>query len=179
MYINGNWTQSESGQTYDAIDPAKGEPFARVAKGTRKDALRAIAAANEALKTWRKVPLWERSALCVKVAGILDQRKEEMADILCTELGKPRHTEASGEAGEASVPWRVAAEQAKYFEGHTKPCQDPKKRVLIFWRPRGVVTASRSWSRQRSRISTLDPRSRMKVTVPGSRFSPSSPPGRT
>ena len=47
MYIDGNWSQSESGQTYDAINPAKGEAFARVAKGTRKDAQRAVAAANE------------------------------------------------------------------------------------------------------------------------------------
>lgn len=146
MYIGGEWSGSESGQTYDAINPAKGEPFAKVAKGTRKDAQRAVAAANEALKTWRKVPLWERSAYCVKVAEVLDRRKEEMADILCTELGKPRHTEASGEAGETPVPWRVAAEQAKYFEGHTKPAQDAKKRVLTFWRPRGVVTAITPWN---------------------------------
>jgi succinate-semialdehyde dehydrogenase/glutarate-semialdehyde dehydrogenase len=146
MYIDGKWCRSESNQTYDGIDPARGEPFARVAKGTRDDARRAIAAANQAQKSWRKVPLWERSAICMKVADVLDRRKEEMADILCTELGKPRHGEAAIEASEASVPWRVAAEQAKYFEAYTKPCQDPKKRVLTFWRPRGVVTALTPWN---------------------------------
>jgi len=146
MYVDGQWVQSASGRTYKAINPAKGEPFALVPEGTREDARRAVAAANDALKSWRNVPLWERSALCVKVAEILDRRKEELADILCTELGKPRHGEASIEAGEASVPWRVAAEQAKYFEGNTKPAQDAKKRVLTFWRPRGVVTAITPWN---------------------------------
>jgi succinate-semialdehyde dehydrogenase/glutarate-semialdehyde dehydrogenase len=82
----------------------------------------------------------------MKVADILDQRKEEIADTLCTELGKPRHGEAAMEASEASVPWRVAAEQAKYFEGHTKPSADAKKRVLTFWRPRGVVAALTPWN---------------------------------
>ena len=146
IYIDGQWLQSSSGKTYQAMNPAKGEPFALVPEGTREDARKAVAAANEALKTWRHVPLWERSAICVKVAEILDRRKEELADILCTELGKPRHGEAAIEAGEASVPWRVAAEQAKYFEAHTKPCQDPKKRVLTFWRPRGVITAITPWN---------------------------------
>ena len=146
MYINGKWTDSSSGKTYDAINPAKGEPFALIPQGAREDARLAIAAANEALKTWRNAPLWERSAMCVKVADLLDKKKEELADILCTELGKPRHSEAITEASEASAPWRIAAEQAKYFEAHTKPCQDPKKRVLTFWRPRGVVTALTPWN---------------------------------
>jgi acyl-CoA reductase-like NAD-dependent aldehyde dehydrogenase len=145
-YINGAWCEAQSGATYDAMNPGTGEPFATIAKGGREDAKRAVAAANEAFETWRKVPLWERSAICVKVAEVLDQRQEEVGDILCTELGKPRHQEAKFESGEASVPWRVAAEQAKYLEAHTKPCEDPNKRVLTFRQPRGVVTAITPWN---------------------------------
>ena len=146
MYIDGQWCSAQSGETYDAINPALGESFDKIPKGGREDARRAIAAANEAFETWRKVPLWERSEMCVKIAQIIDEHIDELADILCTELGKPRHQEAKFEAGEASVPWRVAAEQAKYFEAHTKPCQDPQKRVLTFWQPRGVVTAITPWN---------------------------------
>ena len=146
MYIDGQWCDSESSRTYDAINPALAEPFGKVVEGTRADAQRAIAAANEAQKTWREVPLWERCALCVKVADVIDQKIEELSDILCTELGKPRKWEAHLEAEEGSVPWRYAAEQAKYFEGHTKPGQDHNKRVLTFWRPRGVVTALTPWN---------------------------------
>jgi len=146
MYIDGQWCAAQSGETYDAINPALGEPFGKIPKGGREDAQRAIAAANEASETWRKVPLWERSAMCVKIAEVLDRRQNEIADILCTELGKPRHQEAAFEAGDTSTPWRVAAEQAKYFEAHTKPCQDPAKRVLTFWQPRGVVTVITPWN---------------------------------
>lgn len=146
MYIDGQWCDAQSGETFDAINPALGEPFGSVAKGTRADAQRAIAAANEALKTWRQVPLWERSATCVAIADVIDRHKDELADVLCTELGKPRHGEASDEARETATPWRVAAEQAKYFEGHTKPCADPRKRVLTFWRPRGVIAALTPWN---------------------------------
>jgi succinate-semialdehyde dehydrogenase/glutarate-semialdehyde dehydrogenase len=146
MYINGAWCDAESGATYDAVNPATGKPFATVAKGSRKDAQRAIAAANEAQREWKRLPLWERSAMCMKVAEILDRHKSELADILTTELGKPRHGEADMEASEASVPWRIAAETAKYFEGHTKPSQDAKKRVLTFWKPRGVITVLTPWN---------------------------------
>ena len=146
MYIDGKWCGAESGETYDGINPALGEPFGKIACGGRADAQRAVAAANKALPSWREVPLWERSALCVKIANILDQQKEALAEILCTELGKPLHGEAADEAGETSAPWHVAAEQAKYFEGHTKPCADPQKRVLTFWRPRGVVAAITPWN---------------------------------
>jgi len=146
MYIDGQWCGAESGETYEAINPAKGESFGKVACGGRTDAKKAVAAANRALVNWREVPLWERSAKCMEIADILDSKKEELADILCTELGKPRHGEAADEAGETSTPWRVAAEQAKYFEGNTKPCADAKKRVLTFWRPRGVVAAITPWN---------------------------------
>ena len=146
MYIDGEWCDSESGAFYDAIDPSTGEPFGRIPQGTRIDAQRAIAAAARAQVEWKQVPLWDRSALCVRIADIIEQRKAELADILCTELGKPLHGEASDEAGESDVPWRAAAEQAKYFEAHTKPCADPQKRVLTFRRPRGVVTAITPWN---------------------------------
>ena len=48
MYINGEWCDAASGETYDAINPALGEPFGTIPKGGREDAQRAIAAANEA-----------------------------------------------------------------------------------------------------------------------------------
>jgi acyl-CoA reductase-like NAD-dependent aldehyde dehydrogenase len=146
MYIDGAWSDASNGATYDAINPALGTAFGTVPLGSRDDARRAIDAANSASKTWRQVPLWDRSAMCQKVADILDRRREELADILCTELGKPRRQEATFEANEASVPWRIAAEQAKYFEAYTKPCQDRNKRVTTFWKPRGVVAAMTPWN---------------------------------
>ena len=110
MYIDGQWCDAASGETYDAVNPALAKPFGRIPKGGRDDARRAIGAANRAYETWRKVPLWERAAMCHKIADIIARRQDELADVLCTELGKPRHQEAIWEAGESDVPWRIAAE---------------------------------------------------------------------
>jgi acyl-CoA reductase-like NAD-dependent aldehyde dehydrogenase len=146
MYIDGRWCDAASGDTFDAINPALGSAFGVIPKGGRDDAQRAVAAANKAFLTWRNVSLWERSAMCMRVADILDNRKDELADILCTELGKPRHQEAQMEASEASTPWRIAGEQAKYLEANTVPCEDPHKRVLTFRQPLGVVSVMTPWN---------------------------------
>ena len=146
MYIDGEWCGSESGRTFDAINPATGAAFARVSRGSRADAQRAIAAANQARKTWSKVPLWERAALCMAMADALAAQTDDLADVLCTELGKPWHGEALDEAREVPVNYRQAAELAKYFEGSTIPSQDARKRVLSLRQPQGVVAVITPWN---------------------------------
>src|SRR5687767_546522 len=128
MYIDGQWCVAESGESYDAINPATAKPFAKIPRGSRADACRAIAAANAAQKSWAQVSLWERAALCTRMAQVLAEHIDDLAEILCTELGKPRHGEALDEARETPVNFRQAAEQAKFFEGFTIPVQDPRKR---------------------------------------------------
>ena len=146
MYIDGQWCDSESGRTFDAINPATGKPFARVPRGTRADARRAIAAANEAFETWSQVPLWERADLCVRMADLVEAQGDALASILCTELGKPRYGEAVEEAAETPANFRYAAEQAKWLEGATIPVQDASKRVFSIRRPRGVITVLTPWN---------------------------------
>jgi acyl-CoA reductase-like NAD-dependent aldehyde dehydrogenase len=146
MCIDGQWCDSESGQTFDALNPATGKPFARIARGTRDDARRAIASANEAYQTWSHVPLWERAALCMKMADVVLARQDDLAAILCTELGKPRQGEAIEEVVETPANFRYAAEQAKWLEGTTIPVQDPTKRVFSIRRPRGVIAVLTPWN---------------------------------
>ena len=41
MFVDGKWTESESGQLFEATSPATGQVIAQVPKGTRADAQRA------------------------------------------------------------------------------------------------------------------------------------------
>lgn len=147
MFIDGAWCEAASGETHDAVNPATGEVFARVAWGGRDDARRAIGAANQAAVAWSRVPLFERADLCIRMAQILEQRTDELSDILCTELGKPRHSEAVIEA-KSFVPvfYRQAAELARYQEGTTSWARDPHKRLTMFRRRRGVVAVITPWN---------------------------------
>jgi succinate-semialdehyde dehydrogenase/glutarate-semialdehyde dehydrogenase len=147
LYIDGAWAAAGSGETFTSLDPARNEPFAAIAKGGRDDARRAIEAANRALISWSRVPLWERADVCIRIAGALEAKADALADVLCGELGKPRHSEAAIEA-KSFVPvfWRQAAEMARYQEGATFLGRDPNKRLATFRRPRGVVGVITPWN---------------------------------
>lgn len=146
MYIGGQWCPAASGQTYPAMNPAKGEPFADVAKGDRTDAQRAIDAAAKAQTEWAATPLFERADLCVRAADVIEQCHDKLADILCTELGKPRHKEAASEARIVPHFFRQAAEIARYMEGSTQLGRNAHKRMTSFRRPRGVVAVITPWN---------------------------------
>jgi len=147
MNIGGRWCGSGSGATVEAVDPARGEPFAEIAWGDRKDARRAVDAADRALPGWLATPLWERADACIRIAEELEARSDEIADVLCRELGKPRHSEAAIEA-EAFVPvfYRQAAELARYQEGAVFRGRDAHKRLVSATRPRGVVAVITPWN---------------------------------
>ncbi|NIP99673.1 MAG: aldehyde dehydrogenase family protein, partial [Nitrospinaceae bacterium] len=146
LFIEGRWVPAKSGETFDAVNPSLGEPFARVAQGSREDARRAMAAAEKAWKTWSRVPLWERADVCVRIAEVLESRKDLLADMLTTEVGKPRHSEAQDEA--QITPWfyRQAAELARYHEEPAFLGRDPQKRLTCIRRPRGVVAVITPWN---------------------------------
>lgn len=146
MHIDGGWRAADSGQERDVINPALGQPFAKVAWGGREEARQAIAAAGSGFGRWSRVPLWERADLCERMADHIESHLEVLADILCQELGKPRHGEAMDEARWVPRHFRLAAQQARYLEGATIPVQDACKRVLTLRQPRGVVAVVTPWN---------------------------------
>lgn len=147
MHIDGQFCDAESGETYEAINPATAKAFGRVARGGRADAQRAIAAANDASKAWSRTPLWERADICIRIGEVLERRADELADVLCEELGKPRHGEAAIEARDfVPVFYRQAAELARYQEGATFYGRNAAMRMTSFRRPRGVVAVITPWN---------------------------------
>jgi len=147
MFIDGDWCEAASGASREAINPATGEAFATLAWGDREDAQRAIAAANRAAPGWAGVPLFERADMLIRIADLLEERVEQLADMLTTEAGKPRHGEALIEARNfVPVFYRQAAEMARYQEGATALARDPHKRLLSFRRPHGTVAVITPWN---------------------------------
>ena len=147
MFIGGRWHEAASGEIRPAMNPATAEAFGTVAWGGREDAARAIGAANAALPAWSATPVFERADVCVRIADLLIERADELADMLCRELGKTRHSEAVAEAHNfVPVFYRQAAELARYQEGHTSYARDPNKRLVMWRRPRGVVAVITPWN---------------------------------
>ena len=90
MYIDGGWVDAAAGETYDVVDPASEEPFARVPKAGVADAEAAVRAAREAfdLGPWPKMKAVERAAILNRAAAKLRERAEELARLESMQMGK-------------------------------------------------------------------------------------------
>ncbi|GAA3640976.1 NAD-dependent succinate-semialdehyde dehydrogenase [Microlunatus ginsengisoli] len=77
--------------TYAVIDPATGEEIKSYPEATDADVERALAAAAQAYATWsRSTTVAERAALVRRAGELHTERREELADIIGREMGKPR-----------------------------------------------------------------------------------------
>jgi acyl-CoA reductase-like NAD-dependent aldehyde dehydrogenase len=146
MYINGEWVGSESGEYFDAHNPANLEVIARVPLGTRADADRAVLAAHAAKKEMARRSVWDRARLLLRIAAAIEGREEELARTLSVDQGKPYHSEAIHEVRAAITGFREAADHAKFLETACFPLQDPHKRGWSIRQPRGVYAVITPWN---------------------------------
>ena len=87
LLINGEWTKP--GALLDSYNPANGEVLAKFTDATDADVDAAVAAAQEAFKTWRKTTTTERAAILNKIADVIDENLELFALQETLDNGKP------------------------------------------------------------------------------------------
>src|SRR5215212_10219405 len=89
LYINGELTEAESGETRELTEPATGAPLARVALAGEADVDRAVEAARAALDgPWGKTPPNERSRLLHALADAIAANRKELAELESRNVGK-------------------------------------------------------------------------------------------
>ncbi|KOY80102.1 aldehyde dehydrogenase family protein [Lysinibacillus macroides] len=142
LWINGQWQEAEN--SYELISPYSGEVVAHVAKASIQDVERAIEGAQQAFQSFKKTTAYERAEILYNVVQIMRQRKEEFAEILALEAGKPL---AAGlaEIERTIATYQFAAEGAKQAKGETVPMDAaPGAGDRIGWtkrEPLGVISA--------------------------------------
>ncbi|HEX5590698.1 MAG TPA: aldehyde dehydrogenase family protein [Candidatus Limnocylindrales bacterium] len=146
MLIDGRWTAAASGETFEATSPSTGRIIGSVPKGGRDDARRAVAAAAAAQPAWAARSPFDRAAILERVARILESRADELANALTLDQGKPLQAEAYGEVEELIVYFRMASADTTRLDGIMPPSVDPKKRVLVYRVPLGVVGVITPWN---------------------------------
>src|SRR3989441_4625575 len=146
MFVDGQWIESESGKTFDAISPATGQTIAQVPKGTRADAQRAVKAAHKARPAMAGLKGFERARRLHRIAEAIERRREELGHLLTLDQGKPMVAKALGEVDEAAEYFRIAAEDLKRLEGRVLPSASPSKLVLTRHYPRGVYGIITPWN---------------------------------
>ena len=88
-FINGEYVPPVSGEYFCSIDPSTGQTFAEVARGNAEDIDRAVAAAHQALKSWREVEPSERGRILHRVASRILKEADDLARMESIDTGFP------------------------------------------------------------------------------------------
>jgi len=116
LLLDGEWI--ETGEWHEVRSPFSGEVVARVPQAGAAHARQAVDAAARALAS--PLPAHERAAILDRVAALLRERADEVAQTICAEAGKPMKA-ARVEADRAVSTFTMAAVEARRLAGDVVP----------------------------------------------------------
>ncbi len=96
LFINNEFIESNSNETMDVINPATGEKIDTITFATTEEVNEAIEKSKHAQLEWEKVPQPTRAEHVKLLIPLLEQNKEELAQLYVKEQGKTL-AEAQGE----------------------------------------------------------------------------------
>ncbi len=153
LLINGQWVEAASGKTFATYNPATGEVLAQVAEGDREDIDRAVKAARAAFETgpWSKLNASQRGRLVWKLADLIEQNLDELAELEMLDNGKPFKVARAADIPLAVDLFRYMAGWATKIEGTTIPLSVPytpgtKYLAYTLREPVGVVGQIIPWN---------------------------------
>jgi len=143
--VAGAWVKADSGQTIDVNNPATGEVIGTVPNAGEAETRRAIEAAHQAFKTFSKTTANDRAKMLRKLAQLVTDNRDALAELLTLEQGKPL-AEARGEVDMSAAYVLWFAEEARRVYGDIIPSPWPNRQILVTHAPIGVVGAITPWN---------------------------------
>jgi aldehyde dehydrogenase (NAD+) len=136
--VDGEAVPAASGRFFDKVRPADGTLAGRVARSEAPDAEAAVAAARKAQAEWAERTPVERGRLVRELALALQARREEAAEIVADETGKPLEL-ALGETDAAVEMGFFVGGEGRRLYGRTTTSAMPHRTVMATRRPVGVA----------------------------------------
>src|SRR4051812_45877794 len=122
LLIGADWVEAADGRTFETIDPSTGQTICEVAQAGAEDVERAAKAARAALEgKWGKMPAAQRSALINRLADLIEQNSEELAQLESLDNGKPVTIAGIVDLPQAVGHLRYYAGWPTKIEGETIP----------------------------------------------------------
>jgi len=136
QFIDGCWSAG-NGKTFKSIDPARNQPVWTGAAADDNQVDAAVMAARKAFPEWSQRSLEERLAICKRFSELLAENKEELAQTMAEETGKPvweTRTEVGAMVGKVAISERAYNERTGTVENDM-----PGAKAFIRHKPHGVV----------------------------------------
>jgi 1-pyrroline dehydrogenase len=145
IFIGGEWADAIEGETMEVVNPSTGETIASVPACTAADVDRAVEAAARALPEWLDATPAERAELLLKLADVLEQNAEELAQIESRNVGKPLPY-ARDELPICADNLRFFAGAARVLEGRSTGEYMRGYTSMIRREPIGIVGGIAPWN---------------------------------
>jgi aspartate-semialdehyde dehydrogenase len=144
-YIDGRWTASDAGRSFEVRDPATGATLAFVASLGTEETGRAIDAASAAFPAWRALLPQARAAILKRWHEVILGAKEDLALLMTLEQGKPL-PEARGEIDYAASFVEWFAEEGKRLSAESVASHLPDAEMIVRREPLGVAGLVTPWN---------------------------------
>ncbi len=138
-FIAGAWVEPDSGEYFENRNPAdRNDLIGMFPSSGTSDVNRAVESAKRGFAQWRATPAPARGDILRVVGDLLSKRKDEIADAMTREMGKPL-TETRGDVQEGIDTAYYAASEGRRLFGHTVPSELRNKWAMSYRRPIGIA----------------------------------------
>jgi succinate-semialdehyde dehydrogenase/glutarate-semialdehyde dehydrogenase len=145
LFIGGEWTDAETGGTFDVQDPATGAVIRTIADATPADGIRALDAAVAAQDAWAATAPRVRSEILRRAFDLVQAHKEDLALLMTLEMGKPL-AEARGEVVYGGEFLRWFSEEAVRISGRYGINPEGTGHMVVSQRPVGPSFFVTPWN---------------------------------
>ncbi|MFD4250030.1 aldehyde dehydrogenase family protein [Amycolatopsis thermoflava] len=140
LWIGGRWVTS-AGAPIPVVNPATEQVVAHVPSATAAEAEAAVTAAVAAWPAWAATPVAERAEFVRKLGDALEGAADDLAAVIATEVGMPRHLALAAQVRVPAEVLRVTATAAAKY-----PWREPVAAGEVRREPAGVVVAITPWN---------------------------------
>ncbi|MFL5819906.1 MAG: aldehyde dehydrogenase family protein [Solirubrobacteraceae bacterium] len=146
--IGGEPAPAADGRTFETLDPATGDVLAEVAQGGPEDVERAVRTARSALDdgSWASATAAERGRCLERLAGLVEQHADELAELESLDNGKPVTMAKLVDVGESVAHLHYFAGWPTKIEGEVIPVSQPDMLCYTRREPVGVCGQIIPWN---------------------------------
>jgi aldehyde dehydrogenase (NAD+) len=147
LLIGGKWLPAKSGKTFETINPSNEEVLALIAEGDKADVDAAVLAARKAFEegAWPGMGPHQRARLMLKVAELIDDHTDELAELETLDNGKPLTFSRGFDIPASAETFRYYAGWVTKIYGETNP-SDPAFFNYTLREPVGVCGQIIPWN---------------------------------
>lgn len=144
LFVNGQWVDAKSKETFEDLNPYTGKLYAKIAKAGEEDVDAVMAAAFDARAVWANTPAPDRFEVLAKAAQLMREQRQDFVDILIDE-GGGTIGKAEFEVGNTINVLQYAAEDCKRIYGEVFH-NYPGKVSMSSRQPKGTIVAIAPWN---------------------------------